>query len=816
MPPKAATIVYGPLNPAPEQARFSHRRKNVRQPTVPPPSLLKRQSTLSQVGWIDTPSSNNSRGKKEPITTSSDAEDEEYGVPQRRTRSMPKRKPRSNRKKLEKTESQPSFTQAIRSAPAKMAKRAREADGEGFQIWQDPDDPADTPMERIAKRRKRWGEVGMHLTDLVALHDGGYESRRGPRWSSPEIAESSSQVPVDQDDDEVATENATRVTPRNFRFKELPSSQSPASVQLSTQRSQRFADTERSPLKARDGNARLPVKQLRLQKLQAGEESQISAQKMLMLMETQAGDEFNVRLEDDEGGYDGGDARTEQLPKRSLMRTTTVPDSTDTESEDEIVERDAKSPPPTVRRARTVQESQLEFGADEDQDGGEDKGEREDEAKGDHIAMTSRMPPMPPPQPRLRKLKRVATVQDSQIDDLDLELHDETTLEGDGVAETKHQKDGNDVLVQDHGTSMAEPEGQYRAADGSGTIKVEEALEEQEQRETDEEVAEEVAEHEAEHGESRAEEAAEEDEFYEDATYDPAYSALDRDAARFTQITQTQGLRPELYDSNDGDLDDVSQGAIDNKPFKDRDLDEGEYTAAHQLSQELSDAAEAVVPSSQPAEQTRNIATSIKDSQPSAAEKLVSSGLKAKARVSAAEPDDAVGEDEERAPSSPPPATLPPFSKPSFTFAYEPEPKMQPDLAGLPEQGEERVPSSPPTLRPSQVSTVVPTQLSLAGPGSRRADGTQTQWSYRSPHKMTQSRWHEDMMATGSSSPLPLPPWSSPERARYIVGDMGLGGGKGRHMTESMVDFSLPPPPPISSSRVGTQSGGRSSSPLPL
>ncbi|KAK0964839.1 hypothetical protein LTS01_018628 [Friedmanniomyces endolithicus] len=311
---------------------------------------------------------------------------------------------------------------------------------------------------------------------------------------------------------------------------------------------------------------------------------------------------------------------------------------------------------------------------------------------------------------------------------------------------------------------------------------------------------------------SEAEEEAGEHNFYEEATYDPAYSALDRDAARFALITQTQGLRPYLHGNNDRYLDDESLQAIAEEPLEDHSLDEEEYTAAHQLSHELSAAANAVVPSSQPGEQTRNASTRIKDSQPSAAGQVTSSELVPIAHVSTSHPQDAAGEDEERIPSSPPPA---PLAKPSLTVAKEAEPALQPDSPGVLQQEEERVPSSPPPLRASQVSTVVPTQYSLTRPASRRAGATQTQWSFRSPLKTTRSRSQEEMMMMGSSSPVQLPPWSSPERARYTA-RMEAGGGTGELVMGSMMDFSLPPPPPISSSRVGTQSGGRSSPPLPI
>ncbi|KAK0821245.1 hypothetical protein LTR75_001046 [Friedmanniomyces endolithicus] len=808
MPPRSTTVTYGPLDPAPEQTRFSHRRKTVKQPAVLPP-LPRHQSTLTQVGWIDTPSSNHSR-KAGTIDSFGDAEDGEYYVPEPRSKAQPITKTRSSKKRLEKTESQPSFTQAIRSAPARMAKRAREMDDQGFQIWHDPDDPADTPIERVVKRRKRRGELGMLPKDVIGMHDSGYGGRRGTSSRSPEIAENS-QLQVNHDDGDVRGVVGEDVklgvrlnTPRNSRFKEIPSSQSPDSVQLSTQRSQRFMDAERTPLKARGGNSRSPMKQTQSQKLQAGDESQI----------------FSVRFEREE---DVATPKPQPKSTPNLVRVTTVPESTDTEDDDEIVKQDTERPPHTLKHVGTVQESQSELGRDEDESGDEEARDMCIVTKADQRAVIDQVPSMPPPKPRSRKLKRVLTVQDSQCDDADLELLDGHTEQGyDGMAEVEGLGNINRVSTEIYQSSVAELEedgnAEYDSAMKEGKLErrdadADAAEEIVEVKVAENETAEEkIAEGTAEYESSEAEEEAGEQEFYEDATYDPAYSALDRDAARFALITQTQGLRPKQQDSNEGRHDNHSQEVINEEDCHDRDPDEEEYTAANQLSQELRYAAEAVVPSSQPAEKTRAATTRIKDSQPSSARKLTSSEAVPIAPVSTSYPHDVVGEDEGRVPSSPPPVML---AKPSLTVAGEAKVALQPDSPSMLQQEEERVPSSPPLLRASQVSTVVPTQYSLSRPSSRRAGATQTQWSFRSPLKTTRSRSQEEIMIMGSSSPVQLPPWSSPERARFLARTEACGG-TGELVMGSMVDFSLPPPPPISSSRAGTQSGGRSSPALPM
>ncbi|KAK5728140.1 hypothetical protein LTR17_012148 [Elasticomyces elasticus] len=295
---------------------------------------------------------------------------------------------------------------------------------------------------------------------------------------------------------------------------------------------------------------------------------------------------------------------------------------------------------------------------------------------------------------------------------------------------------------------------------------------------------------------------------YYEGTYDPASAALDRDAARFAQRTQTQGWKQTQFSVYSHDLDEpapmvkyrpfMTPGKVYKKTFdepvgqEDEEWEDDE--AGMQLEAELSGAVSGVVVGSQAGERVGGGGIVVQDSQ-SAVVDVSRSGEEARDVLA----------DEERVPSSPP-ALL--FTKPAL-------PELQPVLPA----GDERVPSSPPAIRPSQVSTAGPTQLSSVRPGSRQGLATETQWSLHSPPKFTQPRWqHQE--ETLSSSPLALPPWTSPERRRFA--DMGMGNGKGKqavmgsmggYSLGELEDFSLPPPPPISSSRAGTQSG-RSSSPV--
>ena len=133
-------------------------------------------------------------------------------------------------------------------------------------------------------------------------------------------------------------------------------------------------------------------------------------------------------------------------------------------------------------------------------------------------------------------------------------------------------------------------------------------------------------------------------------------------------------------------------------------------------------------------------------------------------------------------------------------------------------------PSSPPTLRPSQVSTVVPTQMSPRQL-TQRVKFEEEEEEYSPPtsppapapaasptHKATVEASVRPMLHPRtqelqfSSSPLPFPPWSSPDRRRWAalesqsVRETEGGLEKAREALDNLSDFSLPPPPPLMSS----------------
>jgi hypothetical protein len=123
-------------------------------------------------------------------------------------------------------------------------------------------------------------------------------------------------------------------------------------------------------------------------------------------------------------------------------------------------------------------------------------------------------------------------------------------------------------------------------------------------------------------------------------------------------------------------------------------------------------------------------------------------------------------------------------------------------------------PSSPP-LRSSQVSTIMPTQSSPQHrhnnnkrPVDEPPEGEAQVFSPPTspdPHRRIKVAQVKDTQAlTISSSPLPLPPWSS--SGEVDLGLYTVPKGEGKEDSEnyntnnelaSLVDFSLPPPPPL-------------------
>lgn len=115
-------------------------------------------------------------------------------------------------------------------------------------------------------------------------------------------------------------------------------------------------------------------------------------------------------------------------------------------------------------------------------------------------------------------------------------------------------------------------------------------------------------------------------------------------------------------------------------------------------------------------------------------------------------------------------------------------------------------PSSPPPLRPSQISTIVPTQSSPRPhlPSQKPANPSSPPTSPPRPFSTAKTRPAPATQAlTISSSPLPLPPWSSSGEeveAKYFPPATKEDPEEARNELDTLVDFSLPPPPPLGGS----------------
>ena len=584
------------------------------------------------------------------MTNASDQEEEEVYEEAR-----PKK--RRRKKERERERDQPTYTQAIRTASTRKTWK-REVDEDGWQVLPDDledveedveeDGVKDTPIEAIRKRQLKRNVAGMQVTDWRNTNhdDDGYETRLGLQ-DEPEIANSSSQVDVP---DVQMTEKVYR-TPRKSRFVvEIPSSQSPASMKvLSTQRSQRYHDVERSPLKERSVNVRSPMKRsLAYQKLDSplktlsgntqspvrrsprlqqmhdsSSKLRPSPLKQSLTVDTPVKATSTLKrkttiqdsAEEELDSTSGNDGNEDSPPKppSTLKRKTTVQGSQYEELQPSSPPTDVQMPTPkrqrTLKRIATVQDSQYE----ELQPPSSQSEEQE-----------------PPPKPQ-RMLKRVSTVQDSQYEDLDL-----PTSEGE-----------EEEIEQAGGSAPNDGEAADDAyADGP------------EEDEYDE---------------------GEEDE-YDDIqpTYDPAYSALDRDAARFAMQTQTQycKMEPHVSDSDCSDDEELT--------FDDR---EGDAGAAYEASQELGGMSqwhEERGQASQSNENRSNDAGVADNDDDDKARRAEESGHAAEKQI------DLVDDVEDEAQ----PQAIP-SSQPTETTAIR-KPGPRPELNE--DEDDDRVPSSPPPL----------------------------------------------------------------------------------------------------------------------
>ena len=630
----------------------------------------RKQATFTQhyADWRSTPSNSN-----ECIITPSDDEDEYFEQPQskkkRRTSKGPKRKG------LERGQS--TLTQNELLDLGRTARSRLRDEAEDFDIYDE--DGKDRYVEKLGQQQKERANRIPFLRQgsSAARQDSGIDRlakmvedvETQTQARVPEIAESS------QTDTTSAAKAKTRLvdyqTPRKVRFMEVPSSETPPSIKLSTRRSHRTPlakELQRSPLKERSTN--VPTKRT----------AQRSAKEALS--------PFNERY-------------TEQSPQKDVHPSPENQNKAMKMLEAVRFRQRGMAPPPRrLKRVTTIQESQQE-----------DEEPQIEEAVNDML---------PPP----RKLKRVTTVQDSQYDDADLETQD-----------------------YHHAVRSAEA--------GS---------------------AEEVAECTV--GEDELDEAEIEDADYigydDPETCDPANSALDRDAARAWLETQTQR---QLYSAIGSDVEGED----------DRYNDSGGY-AANVIqqpalpSQELGEISTPPLLSDDtlPSEEVDPHSDTVdwaEVKRPALPDKLSFDNLEK--HVSNSTKDSG---DEE------------------LVLNSQHRDQERRALVGLSS-------SSSPPLRPSQISTVVPTQASPQTSPIDLPKALPTVQSNKRNKLETQRT-----LPPQSSSPFPMPPQTLDTQS-FVRPQKG---GIVQAETLSSDSFALPPSLQPSSPQRTVTTQALSSSPLPL
>ena len=399
----------------------------------------------------------------------------------------------------------------------------------------------------------------------------------------------------------------------------------------------------------------------------------------------------------------------------------------------------------------------------------------------------------PSPKPRPRRLRRINTIQDSQVDDIEFQLDTPlmplNTLTGVNVSPVKVNSSQRATEVHDHSCPTQQPRRlcktiiiqdsqvddsdaltltRTNSSDGrAGQARRETSIQNSEANDADlgspsqVKAAPPLENHAAEESSQYdvLQSTFDQTQFHTlQSTDDPAYSALDRDAARFgwTQTQAPLDRVDEDDEESETDDEDLDAGCRPRAPNRVMPLDAG------------------------PSQQSTRL------SKPYCCRKPAKEPTDERLRRSSG-------------------------SKPTHNVdtAYEWEDQTRHDVV--------RVPSSPPPLptaiHPSQSSTVVPTQFTQQKAIPHQPDG-----AYSTGHVAGTRPLHAPMSPEKSysiapemisSSPLPLPPWSSPRNAFYTNTEVPSQktGPESDPPLQSLVDFSLPPPPPppprLSSARSG-------------
>lgn len=647
--PRTASNIthFAPLPPLLRQRTFSERRRTIRRHT-PLAKLSKSQSTLTQLDFVSSSSSNRA------LDVSSDEDFEESRPPKRQ-----KRRSDGTRKLSVRSSDQSNLTQFERGDLGSFLKSERSGcsrNRASIKVWEDPE-----PYAWKAEVK----DLQQHYPQNASwLLDGAHDAENV--GTVPEIPESSqmrveSSQSVDRGIKMSQTDNVGELqTPAKSRIKpEIPSSQTPPSTKTSTRSTVRREDVDRSPLRQRSTNilATSPIRP------SAG-----SRNTSLRMLEATKFRERSAKRAD-----------------RMLTASPSKHSIASRPGDWEQVETTQTHTVEVQPNVRPIQHTQISQG-----------------------------PPSPRPVPR--RLRRTLTVQDSQIDDFGpLSVVRTQSLDGETVSLQRI------TTIQD---SEADPDQDDLYTSLEAEMYPSTTLEGLTQFP------------------------------YLESTYDPAHSALDRDAERFLW-KQTQ------MEHHVRAMDDVQEH--DESETDDDDLD-------------VRIAAAASTRNNRPLEVT--------------AQSSQGNAITPKKRASDATRKASRHESE---------AMMP--------ITHSPEKACPPErLHAVQDLDVQVVLSSP--HNPSQISTIVPTQWSqaLQPPDAESSDlkrlkehvAADVDTMPSSPPKLFSAAL--DVL---SSSPLPLPPSSlgfEHEDSNTRKADQA-GKYRSDNSLESIVDFSLPPPPPLSSAR---------------
>lgn len=751
--------------PAPRQQKLSSRRKTVHR-TDTPPTLSKRQSTLTQKDYVRTPHSS----RREPVqVSSSDEEESEYEEAprpkkKRKTSTTSKQKPQKPKRKAI-GKSQSTLTQKWDWRTTQMALDSEESEED--LVMPEDDEPMgffdEPPMQHSIGHVK---DVGVVKQDEEVVET--IESAKSSPRSMKTRNETSSEVERSSTRPTSADSGTHPQTPKRFTKTFVPSSETPSSLHKSQFAPQSQALHQRSPLKERSANIS-PVKQV----------SPLKSKVSFAGNDIKAMDETKVH-DQPVGLWKATIAHTPKKNReRKFDRVTSIQES----EQDEEMDLDDLSPLPYVQRDPFVSSKSLNTASMQRlspvNEGCKEPSSQKDGRRREPImsmrpssrgswkhdgvvpdSEESSLQTSSPSQPARGMATQVSATTAPDVSELSGDASNPVLPVPPAVEERNHNEGGSsDVDLSGRASEKSLELGEeFEQSHNDGHHLNSEVIDfavDTREDENDENYM-------ADEDEDESREAdADYDDRYIQNTYDPVSAALDRDAARFGK-TETQLEAEGFVDRFDqsyaqaGDTQNTAVGGEDieiipsSQPGHaevDRpethagqhaahksDLDDSGYGSQHAANTTEAD----MVPSSQKREEAG--ATSLPSDPPDLPRTRQDSHMPS-------DPVDDTGYE----------SLHPKSTKPKSTYPH-----------------------------PSQVSTQVDTQSESSRPNSAHDN---------QPQAKSASNWNEVF----SSSPIPVPS-SMARKSQRNQGNLETQGS-------AFMDWSLPPPPPLYSSQSVSKTG---------